>query len=1851
MKRKYHTLSLAIRFIFCTTLFFTFPAHGQTTVQTTDQTYRIVSRSQNKITLEFNFDRPILAGKKDVAVSSIQSPTKFVTTTFMHGLYPVAGFAYPIQGKVSAVRIVSKQEEIITGVALPEPQAAGDSPKGLTIGQKKASPIKTLSLAQQQQASRPYPAQSIEFSFSGLMRGTPLSMIRVSPYIYNPQLQQVQYAKKLTVEVTLDESAAPATTFKVGLADANLLYQSPLNRSVQNSRLLRSSASKTTASLRVVKGGGVTQSVFGSPQAGTGDPGLTTIVPARFRVIINADGIYHLTYQWLQQYGVDNDFYTCNPKTIRLFNKGIEVPIFVSNENTGTFGQSDYIEFFAASNKIGLQDPLRPDLYNDPYTSENVYYLYWEQQLTSTNLGLRLVDTSVELNQNLPASQNLANKSFLSTQHFEVDAIKDNLTQVDTTKLSEARDHFFWDGILVGQQTTYPVLLPSPSSVPGESGNVHIRVAMHGLTFKIPDTTNSVLVSRFYPSTSYMHNAVITLGNGNSNKLVATASWGKNGKVVNGRVVVDSSSNFGQSLAIADNTVGYSSLNGSLAADGQDQVQILNSPLNANDQDPREFYLNWIDITYPRNYEAYNNQLSFTAPSGTTPNQNYQFTIKGFTQPNISLYKKNVGRLTNFTVSAYQPLSGDGTLYQASFQDIVGDPTATTYIALPANTYQTPVRLEKIFEDPNQLRSLNNTYNFIIITSTALMSQQDLANTNSEVNQYKSYRQSKLADSQFEPSGRSGVLLVSVQSIYDAFSYGIKNPWAIRNFLDYAYHAWQQAPTYVLLLGDANNLYKTPLDIVPTMMFQSQAYGRTASDTWYAMLDGLDANGNPDLLPDLQIARVPAASRADILNFLNKLKSYESYSTFQNQWHNSILYVAGEDGVNTSTGLQDIRFITQEDDIITNEISKDYIVNRINTGQGRNIVSGNPPDPYAVGTGGGTILQRYLNSGQLVVTFAGHGASGVWDDGGVLTLDAVDQLANPNALPFLVSMTCFCGAFDDPSQINLNEKIVIKQNVGAIGAIGSAGKGWEYNDGYMMNEIFRFIFNDQYSGLAIGDLLTRAKISYYQLYDNTSSYSPHTLTATMINQYNVIGDPATRLAKPKYKLANLDATTHVVAAGDSLRVTGSTTAIATGSLVYTFSDDKNDPLISGIRIPTGASALITNGNFAFSAKIDTSGFNPRSFNQQLLGGNLKVYAQGSGTDAAGSIPFNLSAPLAVSVTHDTIVYTPTSQPVNLTARIDARTPIDSVRARIQVFQAGNGTTSVLRLDTVGRMTLKTGSTNLYQLPSPIAAPYITKGAKIVYTVMGYSGNYSPATFKDSVSVGVLPDVAAYPKAKLGLLQGFDNPSINFAVVGDSIVMQAKIYNWASVQIGRVRVRFYNNSVTNGKNSGTQVTLPVLNANPTILGETLLNNVQGDTLVSVKVPSSLALTQTYQLAVSTTIDTTTGNMDADNTNNLSNQVARTFALSRVTSQAQRIGLGVYASLAVGANAFNQTSGYLNLAQDSTLSKTSQPDNYFVRLRGADTSIAYQVAFTDTSFKFNSAIATPLVLMVRYDTSASKGIIGRDPTKPTRDRTKIAPYYYSSNFGRWYKLDAVPRTDDSIAIPIASSGLYAVMYYGDVTPPKAKLTIEGQAYTVGGVIPRRARIDATVQDENGVLVDYNHITATLDGVAIPSSKLVLPSASTNANVVGIIYDDTFSAGPHTISFAFTDANLNKSQPNIIQVNASDDFGLTIKGNYPNPFTDKTYIVFNISNVDRVDQVELKIYSVDGRVINSVNTQNGSTGSLFLSQPTDFQSTGPHIITWNGQDSQGNQVANGVYYAKIKITYQGKTVEKILKTARLK
>jgi flagellar hook assembly protein FlgD len=136
---------------------------------------------------------------------------------------------------------------------------------------------------------------------------------------------------------------------------------------------------------------------------------------------------------------------------------------------------------------------------------------------------------------------------------------------------------------------------------------------------------------------------------------------------------------------------------------------------------------------------------------------------------------------------------------------------------------------------------------------------------------------------------------------------------------------------------------------------------------------------------------------------------------------------------------------------------------------------------------------------------------------------------------------------------------------------------------------------------------------------------------------------------------------------------------------------------------------------------------------------------------------------------------------------------------------------------------------------------------------------------------------------------------------------------------------------------------------------------------------------------------------------------------------------------------------------------------------------------------------------------------------------------------------------------------------------------------------------------------------------------------------------ATGRHTVAFSAYDCNGNFASKTVdFQVIGS--YGIDRIGNYPNPFDEETVFTYRLTGPTHAREISLKIYTVSGRLVKS-----------FHDFVDDFGRPGTqldyHVKTWDGRDKEGNRLANGVYFYKIRAKWESQTVHKTGKLAILK
>jgi len=119
-------------------------------------------------------------------------------------------------------------------------------------------------------------------------------------------------------------------------------------------------------------------------------------------------------------------------------------------------------------------------------------------------------------------------------------------------------------------------------------------------------------------------------------------------------------------------------------------------------------------------------------------------------------------------------------------------------------------------------------------------------------------------------------------------------------------------------------------------------------------------------------------------------------------------------------------------------------------------------------------------------------------------------------------------------------------------------------------------------------------------------------------------------------------------------------------------------------------------------------------------------------------------------------------------------------------------------------------------------------------------------------------------------------------------------------------------------------------------------------------------------------------------------------------------------------------------------------------------------------------------------------------------------------------------------------------------------------------------------------------------------------------GLLFSVTLPAGvlPGDVELTVRDA-ANAELAFALSATAVEDLPTVYRlaGNYPNPFNPKTTISFDLPEAQFV---RLAVFSADGRRIATLLSQQMAAGR--------------HVAIWDGRDAHGDQVASGVYFARI-------------------
>lgn len=216
------------------------------------------------------------------------------------------------------------------------------------------------------------------------------------------------------------------------------------------------------------------------------------------------------------------------------------------------------------------------------------------------------------------------------------------------------------------------------------------------------------------------------------------------------------------------------------------------------------------------------------------------------------------------------------------------------------------------------------------------------------------------------------------------------------------------------------------------------------------------------------------------------------------------------------------------------------------------------------------------------------------------------------------------------------------------------------------------------------------------------------------------------------------------------------------------------------------------------------------------------------------------------------------------------------------------------------------------------------------------------------------------------------------------------------------------------------------------------------------------------------------------------------------------------------------------------------------------------------------------------------------------------------------------------------------------PNLSLSINDESFVEGGMTSENPILKASVSDDFGINTTGNglghDITAILDDD--PNQIVVLNNYyqgdldSSASGKIEYRYEG-LKPGRHELKVKVWDVNNNSTEKTIeFVVNDFKDVTIDHVLNYPNPFTTNTGFYFEHNQAEKDLSIEIKIFSMNGRLVRVIKQDVIPTGFRY----------GP--IPWDGKDEFGQPLGRGVYMYKLQVSNSiGATASKMEKLVLLK
>jgi hypothetical protein len=841
--------------------------------------------------------------------------------------------------------------------------------------------------------------------------------------------------------------------------------------------------------------------------------------------------------------------------------------------------------------------------------------------------------------------------------------------------------------------------------------------------------------------------------------------------------------------------------------------------------------------------------------------------------------------------------------------------------------------------------------------------------------------------------------------------------------------------------------------------------------------------------------------------------------------------------------------------------------------------------------GGSSRLKEAFNSGTKYLQFMGHGGGRVWADYNLFGFNDVASLNN-TVYPIVVSLACYASAFDTNGMASISEAFVLQPGRGAIGTAGFSGLGYLIQDVDWGLAYTDALFNQDFPTVGDAWVFTLAKF-YAVTLSKAAQFA-------MTNGAVYLGDPLILMRKPTTGI-NVYAENHVLAPGETLQVKADFPTDVTSARLYVTKENE-------ITVNIPFDRPVSNGNY--EATYTNTNSNATNYTR-------KIYVAGysATNEYIGRSQFSVGRPNTMHLSlspaqptwRDSVSFSAkVFSPVQVTS-MTCRVRMDSSWVSIPMQKSVSDTTIFVSISKYPNrrtnkeiyfkyiLTTTSGNAESYLGSYVVRGPELVLrdikleqvGQNLQIKVLGTNvGNASSVTTQMSLYYGP-------PGTSFNALNFFSKQAFLPLAVGQE--------RWDTIPL------------TGIQNANFKFQARVDSSN--------VNQEWSPYDISINDP-------TNYIDLVVPLNYFSVGYDGATVNSIDNNLSCTIPQGLVPNGSSFFTI----------NALSPRE-YLN-----------QPDVKPILLRSIETMTANQNSVPYEITTLNSSLLDSQGLFLNGELLLTFFYHPTDTnTQSQENGNSYKIYRYNDEFKKWVLQGGfIDTAANAVTLSVKRPGVYSLFRNADKKVPTIDVNVQDQEFTVGGYVAGNGVISLLLSDDNGIDVIDDSIVLFMNGVKVPEENYVISINLENINRVPIKYQLALGKGNHGLKVDCRDLNGNYNTRDI-QFLVNDQFDVVNVANYPNPVLGRavepkndgrtrfTYVL-----TDGADEVNIKVYTVSGRLVKTFN--NLPVGVGYHEYPRT-------LYGWDCKDDQGFSLANGVYFYRITARQGDKTIEKMQKMALLK